>query len=287
MKRKILVTILGFCAAVGIMFMHSNRAFASSNISISVAREFHLGETISYRYSITVPQTGTIKYVASVKCPSAPMPLLEIKTDNRTKGDVIQGEFTYMKVTDSLTTQTCDAAVSILSPITENFTSAFSITGMQKLSIALNSCKDKTCIHATRTFNPGDTVYFTFTTAPVSVAATASIKLPDKSTTQVTLPGSLKLNQVGTYTITATAQKSGYTSGQDVIQIAVLGEVNEPTTPSNSQNPSSPNNTPKPTETETNTSFTLIILIALGVTIVATVGIFIYLFRKKYDQPKS
>jgi len=190
-------------------------------VNIDVKPNFTEGETIAFHYNITSDERVTVEFIPSVYCPDAPMPLLEIKRIELKKNEVYNDTYTFIKV-DGLEPQTCSALISILSPYNYTAEKKFEIITKPSFEFEVFSSKDKERTKKSKIFIKGETIYLSYSSEVPNPKITGVLVFPDKTEKTVTLPTSLKAEQIGTYTLRVTAEKEGYKPVKKMLQFAVI-----------------------------------------------------------------
>jgi len=186
------------------------------SIDIEIKPQFIAGEIVSFNYSI-FDMNGNISYSVGVNCPDAPIPLLEIKTAEQD----ISGNYTYLTVDESFEPQTCTAFVSIMEPSELTEEESFYISTNPSLSFELYLCTDQACEEKTKTFAVGEDVYIEYSSGVSDPVINATLICPNE-TKQITLPYTMKAEQVGPYILDVTASKEGYKNASDSISFSVI-----------------------------------------------------------------
>jgi len=180
------------------------------SISLDAKSQFKVGEEVSFNFSISSDIEEEIHYLILVNCPTAPQPLLEIKTGFINSGEPFIGKYTYLDaVYEGLESQKCNLSLAILE---HNLIESreFQIMTSPDFYFNLYSCKDQSCLQKSKIFLLNEDIYFDYFSEVENPDITAMLIYPNEKTKQITLPTSIKAEQVGTYTIEATASKDGY-----------------------------------------------------------------------------
>jgi hypothetical protein len=96
------------------------------------------------------------------------------------------------------------------------------ISGEPELDTSILICKDQSCTVESKIFVKDETVYLDYSSDVDSPSITAILTYPDKTTRTLTLPTSIKAEQVGTHTLGITASKQGYQHVTVQSQFAVI-----------------------------------------------------------------
>lgn len=243
-------------------------ASASVTIDIEIKPEFRLGEKVSFSYTFLSDVDEEVSYAASVNCPEAPLPLLEIKYATLEKDTPFKEEYVFMEVREEIEPQNCTAIVAIGESFELSKEEKFEIITNPSFEFNVISCKDQLCSEQTKVFVKGKTIYLDYSSNVGKPSITALLTNPDKTTEQITLPTSIKAKQIGTYNLEAVASKQGYKTMTKKVQFGVIEE--EADIPYLG----------KDKKEEEGINLTSIILIVLSVIIVVVVIFNIYRRRK-------
>jgi len=147
---------------------------------------------------------------------------------------------------------------------------------------SINICKDQNCNEKSKIFLKNENIYLDYDSSIEGIALTAKMTYPDNSIKEITVPGSMKASQIGTYELEVNASKAGYKTISAREQFAVIennadiktGEELESSIPETIQNDEeNPSNIWK---------IVLIVFIVLAILII--LGIIIILYIKKRDS---
>jgi len=201
------------------------------SIDIDVKESFSINEKVSFSYTIISEKSQEIEYSALVNCPNAPFPLLEIKTTNLEANIPFTETYPYLIVREEIEPQTCEAVISILKPEEISEKKSFSIETNPSFEFNVLTCKDSSCAEKTKVFILNKNIYLDFISEVSEPTITSTLIYPDKKTRKITLPTSIKADQIGTYELEVTASKEGYKTINKKIQFGVIEkEANIPYT---------------------------------------------------------
>jgi hypothetical protein len=100
------------------------------------------------------------------------------------------------------------------------------IMGTKKIiDINLLSCRDEICSEEAKVFVLNEDVYLDYNSPVADLIATASLRLPDGSIEEITLPMSFHSEQIGTYELEITASKEGYQTITKTMIFSVIEET--------------------------------------------------------------
>ena len=214
MKRKIIN--LGLVLLVITLFIMPVSAL--STIDIQIEQQFSIGEGIFFDYTITSGTSGEINYTVGVQCPEAILPLLELKQGTTP----ITETYTYLVVDETIEPQTCTAFVSILEPYELTEEKIFEIVTNPSFEFEINTCKDSSCSEKAKVFVKGENVFIDYILEVPEPIVITILTYPDKTTKQITLPTSIKANQIGTYELEVIASKENYKTITKTIQFGII-----------------------------------------------------------------
>jgi len=204
------------------LILFSLSARAALDIGIGVKPSFAKGDQIAFNYTIISTEDVDLGYVPYVDCPKAVQPILGYKTVSLQKNIPFTSFYDYIQVTEDLEPQTCIAYIQVLFPVEQRFEKNFSIGTLPSVIFQILICDNLACETETKTFIKNEEIYISYVSDIFDIQAEATLIFPDKTTQQITLPTSIKANQIGTYTLEATASKEGYKTITKKEQFAVI-----------------------------------------------------------------
>jgi hypothetical protein len=101
-------------------------------------------------------------------------------------------------------------------------TRTFTINSIKSLDFTLFTCKDISCIDKAKVFTKNENIYLDYKSEVSGISISALLTMPDKSAKQISLPTSIKAEQIGTYTLKVTASKPVYKTTEKTIQFGVI-----------------------------------------------------------------
>jgi hypothetical protein len=189
------------------LFLLSNLSIVfaqeDTNIQILVPSNFYSGDPLSFTYNITGYIDSQLIIKSGIEClylhvPSSGYQTLELKFG--------EGFFGYYDsafvISEEIEPQTCTAYVQILSPVQQTFSKNFSIATQPSFNFEIEMSK--------KVFIKGEDIYLSYSSSVANPSINAILTYPDKTTRQITLPTTIKAEQVGTYTLDVNASKEGY-----------------------------------------------------------------------------
>ena len=193
-----------------LLFLLSNIVIAKIDVKIEIKDSFIKEENVLFDYTILSDKNLSILVIPYIDCPSAPIPQLiqkEIKIKENSPYKEVYYGFT---IEESIEPQTCTAYVQILSPFEQIFSKDFKITTNPSFSFETKTCKDSECSEITKVFVKDENIYLDYSSSVESPSVTTLLTYPDKTTKQLTLPASIKAEQIGNYELEIIASKQGY-----------------------------------------------------------------------------
>ena len=223
MKTKIILT--------GIITLLLALHFISAiSVDIEVNPTFNTGDKISFSYTILSETAENIEYTSYVSCPSAPQAPLIIKNAALEPNVPFTETHTYMsKVAEYVESQECRAVVWIEKPEQVSKEEYFNIETKPSFDLNILTCKDVDCNETTKVFVKGESIYINYDSEISTLLIITTLTYPDGTSQQLTIPTSIKAEQVGTYSLEVSASKQGYRTMTESIQFGVIEE--EPNIP--------------------------------------------------------
>jgi hypothetical protein len=216
--QRVQMQINKLSLALAILLIGISFVSASASIKIDMKDSFTIGDNIFLNFTITSASAERVTYFVSFDCPNSPIPLIELK--NATTP--ITDSYTYLTVDATTEPQTCRVSVSILNPYEKQESKNFTIVSDPSFNFQILTCEEQTCTNPTRIFVRGKDVYFNYKSNISASSVTATLTYPDKTAKQLVLPASVNAEQIGTYTLEATAVKSSYKTATEKIQFGVI-----------------------------------------------------------------
>ncbi|RLI99340.1 MAG: hypothetical protein DRP06_03650 [Candidatus Aenigmatarchaeota archaeon] len=204
MKTKILFGWVG----IFLIFLPITLAFTTTDIQVKPS--FTIGEQITFSYILTSDIEEEISYFASIDCEEAPQAMLDLKTILLQPNTPITEIYKGYTVDNTTQPQNCYATVSIVEPYDLVETKQFKVIANPSFEFDVFTCKDSACHSKSKIFIQEKTIYLDYNSEVENPIITATLIHPDKTTKQLTLPISIKADQIGTYTLEVAASKEGY-----------------------------------------------------------------------------
>ncbi|MEA2064894.1 MAG: hypothetical protein U9O66_01175 [Patescibacteria group bacterium] len=215
----ILLTV--FLLNINISLAQTN---ADIDIKIKVKDTFQINDTLNFTYTLTSNQDTEITYTPYISCEQAPQPFLEEKKISLKANIPYQDKYLSIKVEDNLEPQACTAFIQISNPIEKKIEKEFKIETTPSFQFSLQCCKDQSCAEKTKVFVLDSTIYLDYTSEIDSLEISANLIYPDKKAKQITLPTSIKAEQVGNYELEVIAKKDGYKTVAKKDMFGIIGE---------------------------------------------------------------
>ncbi len=201
----------------------ANPAYAMPSVSITVEPVFHEGDTIVFSYEIVSQKDESVTYVANVDCTGSPAVMMETHELDLMMNEPFSGEYVYGVVgKDVKSGGRCIASVSVIEPDGLEVTEPFEVITLLDFSLDVSFCKTSVCTQETKVFILGEDVHINYESGTENSIVTATLTLPDGTARQLSLPATIKADQVGTYELSATASKEGYRTVTDSTQFGVI-----------------------------------------------------------------
>jgi len=191
----------------------STTIFAIS-IDIDIKPSFISNEEIYFDYIISSDIGKAITVLTQVSCPSAPVSPYQIKTVNMKANEQYKGTHLDILIKDYIEPQTCTASILLIDPYTISEQKTFEIITNPSFSFDIELDK--------KIFVKNENIYLDYSSDVENIDITAILIYPNEKTQQLTLPTSIKAEQIGTYELEVTASKEGYKTINKKIQFGVI-----------------------------------------------------------------
>jgi hypothetical protein len=107
--------------------------------------------------------------------------------------------------------------------LVSNTSKVFEIANTKKIiDINLKVCEDENCNRIKKIFLKNQNVYLDYNSKISEISVYTELTMPDKSTKEISLPTSIKADQIGTYSLKVTATKEGYKTTEKTTQFGVI-----------------------------------------------------------------
>lgn len=199
---------------------------ATITIEIDIKDSFSLGETIIFNYNIVSDTGRSISYTPYVSCPNAPSAMLSPIPVDLEANVPLSREFSDFTIYENIEPQTCTAYVEIYEPLEKTASKSFKIETIPSFLFNIKICKDSRCKEDSKVFIQNEDIYLDYESDVLKPIVTAILTYPDKTTKKLTLPISIKSDEIGTHILKVTAEKENYKTVKKIEQFAVIeGEV--------------------------------------------------------------
>ncbi len=190
---------------------------AVPSINIDMKDSFGVGETVSFNFSITSGIAESITYFSMVDCPSARLPLVELKNGTTP----ITETYIPFTIEESTEPQECKAVVvAVEYEIKEE--KSFNIVANPSFDFQTLTCEDLSCANQKKVFVLGETIYLDYQSEVENPTIIASLTYPDGTKSAIALPTSIKAEQIGTYELEVVASKQDYKTMTEKIQFGAI-----------------------------------------------------------------
>jgi len=187
---------------------------ASVNTEININSQFTSREKIEFSYTFLSDRTQEIRFMPWIKCPSAPLPLLQEETIVLKSNQPLTKTYSHMIVTEDIEPQTCVAYIKILEPTQQTFSKEFKIKTDPSFSLEP--------ILENKIFLVGEKINLDYDADVRSVSTSATLIFPNEQKQKINLPYSFTAQQVGTYILEIIGSKKDYKTSSKKIQFSVL-----------------------------------------------------------------
>ena len=197
---------------------------AAITIDIDIKSVFKLGETINFNYTIISSTSENVTYAPLVVCPTAPLSVLVPKTSYLQKDVPFKSNYTFFLISESIEPQECTASIRIIRPFEFTREENFTIDVPPSFKFRILTCQDQDCDEIKNVFVLGEIIYLDYDSEVVEPEAEGVLTLPDDTIKQITLPGLIEAEQIGTYDLEITASKENYKTFTKKTQFGVIEE---------------------------------------------------------------
>ena len=189
-----------------------NPGVSALDVNLDVKQSFVKGETISFDYTFISTEDINVTFVPYIKCLGGGIstPFLQSKSISLSKNVPLTDSYELIQVTEDLDSQMCVAHLGMISPSKEVFEQTFYIETLPYFLFDILTCEDPSCAEESKVFVKGKDIHLDYNSDVEALLIEAILTYPDLTTKQITLPTSIKAEQIGTYTLEVTASKEGY-----------------------------------------------------------------------------
>jgi hypothetical protein len=212
-----------------IIILFSLNFVSSISLDIDVNDNFYTGEKILFNYTLLSNVSKTVNYIVYVSCEEAPFPLLKIEEIKLNANIPFENEYVYMSTLyDNFNSQECFARLLVVDNSTMNSNESkqksFRINTKPKLDFDLLSCGDRECNDIKQIFLKGETAYLSYISNESSLSLNAILETPSGLSSIIEVPSSIKIKEIGTYTLKITANKEGFQTFNKTYYIGSIKE---------------------------------------------------------------
>ena len=183
-------------------------------IDIQTQDSFSTGEQIYFNYTISSDTTQQITFTPHLMCPNAPIAFLQEQTITLQPNIPYHEIYTDMQVSEQFEPQTCTASVQIISPTQQREEKTFEISTLPSFSFSINLDKS--------VYVKSQDIKIDYTSEIQNPVITATLTSPSGKIENIEIPSTINLDEIGTYSIEATATKQGYKTIQTSRQIGII-----------------------------------------------------------------
>ena len=213
MIKKILILLL----MLAVLVSNVN----AQPLKIDMGDIFMHVEKVYFNYTIDLNRPGEeVRYLVGLKCDNLPDTLLEPKSERLNYLGKLNGTYNGFVVDEQYTG--CFAYLSVLSPFEINAKKSFNISGLLNIILDLKTCTDFSCSQESRVFISGENIYLNYSVSVENPDLKAILAYPDGTSKSISLPTSIKAEQIGTYELEITASKAGYKNATKKTQFGVI-----------------------------------------------------------------
>jgi len=264
---------------LGMFVLMAIQLVSATSINIDVNKAYEMGDKISFNYTFLSDISQDIEYIASVDCPNAPLGLLDVIMVSLEANVPLTETHVYMTSVDkSIEPQDCKAVVGIISPEEKSEEKSFQIATYPSFEMDIKTCEDESCNNLSKIFILNNNIYFKYISEVPEPIMQVTLTYPDGSVKPITLPGSIKAEQLGTYELEIISSKDGYKDMEQSVQFGVIeknAEIHEGFLPVEKDEPK--------TEEEKSPVF---IFVVLGILLLVVVLVVLFKVRRKGNKIK-
>ncbi|MFH1642766.1 MAG: hypothetical protein ABIC04_07775 [Nanoarchaeota archaeon] len=196
--------------------------FAKINVVIESDPSYVAGDRMEFEYIIYSDVEQNITYVEEIICPTAPLPLLQLKTAVIGPENPLTGKYESLIINEDIEPQECEAAISIKNPEEIREEKKFSIVTLPRIDFRPIFCKDKICSEQSKVFVKDEKIYVNSESEIADITLTGVLIFPTGESQQLILPSYIDGDLAGSYTIFVTASKEGYKMTTEALRFAVI-----------------------------------------------------------------
>lgn len=198
---------------------------AALSVTLDVPASFTFSQKLSFYYTLRSDFAQNVMFIPHILCPRAPISLLVEREINVSSEKTYEDTYADFSVDNSIEPQNCTAYIRVLSPIQQTFSKNFSIVTNPSFSFDVKTCADVACQTEKKVFVAGENISLQYAASVQNPVVKAMLTSPDKQVREISLPLSLKAEQIGTYILEVSASKQGY---RDVSMKEEFGILEKP-----------------------------------------------------------
>lgn len=213
-KRMKIVKEIG-CLLICLVIFTPLFVSAKIEVVLDINDSFKIGDDPYFNYSISSDILQQINFQPYISCFDFPLKLLVDKIINLTPTIPYYNNYQVgFLIDDSIEPQNCTAYIQILSPVQQRTEKTFEIK--TNPSFSFDILLDK------KVFVKNEEIKINYDSEVPEPIITATLTFPDNTQQQITLPTSIKAEQIGTYNLEVIASKEGYKIITNNIQFGII-----------------------------------------------------------------
>ncbi|MBU3907523.1 MAG: hypothetical protein KKA64_04720 [Nanoarchaeota archaeon] len=200
-----------------------NGVIADNSVKVEIHSldSYFPGDIILFNYSFFSELPTNLSYFVGINCSREWNSFQLYKRLSLEPNKLILNSFDSFLIDSTFEPQTCTAYVQIMSPVQQTFSKNFSIVTDPSFSFTIKLDK--------KVFTQNEDIYIDYESSVANPSISAMLTKPNGQTQQVTLPATIKAEEIGTYNLDITASKQGYKTITKKEQFGVIeGEANIP-----------------------------------------------------------
>jgi len=190
---------------------------AEIQIQLEVKDKFLYGEEIYFNYTLSSNENiDTLVYTPFIYCNMSPNAMLVSETIQLNSGESYSKKYSHGVIDDSYYSEVCTATVLVEQPYEQIIKKNFIIITKKEILIDIKINK--------QIFIKNESIDIDYSSNVLDLLISTYLTYPDKTTQEITLPISIKAEQIGTYELEVTASKEGYKTITKKEQFGVIEE---------------------------------------------------------------
>ena len=190
------------------------------NVDISFDKDsFSVGDYLEFSYNITSDNNAKLVYSPAIICDDIPAPLLETRElDVRAKRS-LEGSFKSALIEEQSVPQRCTASISVYSPIKTTSSKDFLISTIPAPKFNLKAGVDNA---ESKVFVKNSKVELNYETDLLVPRITAFLSYPSGKKQEITLPASVRADEIGNYNLEVSVSGEGYRTVEKTMEFGVI-----------------------------------------------------------------